>query len=167
MTDYPYDMDLVVDPLNPDNVVVNAPISIFDPSDVNGVTLLALKDPSGLPLPNPVMSNSYGFIPPRIAPSPQTLWKSGEFSGYFNSYKGMRDESLAAADAASDSASAAAAAEAAALAAQAAAVTAAEAATGGGVAVDPVDADALIFTTKTDGSVIIDPADSDALIVTI
>ncbi|GAP54019.1 hypothetical protein AHiyo6_05840 [Arthrobacter sp. Hiyo6] len=112
MTDYPYDMDLVVDPLNPANVVANGLVSIYDPADTAGTTLLALKDPSGNPLPNPVQSNAHGFIPPRIATTPQTLWKSGTFVGFFNSYKGLRDEAVgarSAAEAAAGDASAAAA----------------------------------------------------------
>jgi len=111
VTDYFYDMDLVVDPLNPSNVVANGLVSIYDPADTAGVTLLALKDPSGLPLPNPVPSNANGFLPPRIATVPQTMWKSGGFTGYFNSYKGLRDEAVGAktaAQSAADSANAAA-----------------------------------------------------------
>jgi YD repeat-containing protein len=111
VTDYFYDMDLVVDPLNPANVVANGQVSIFDPADTTGATLLALKDPSGLPLPNPLTSNANGFLPPRIAQVPQTMWKSGGFTGYFNSYKGLRDEAVgavAAAQTAANSASAAA-----------------------------------------------------------
>jgi len=96
MTDYFYDMDLVVDPLNPSNVVANGLVSIYDPADTAGTTLLALKDPSGLPLPNPLPSNANGFLPPRSATVPQTMWKSGGFTGYFNSYKGLRDEAVGA-----------------------------------------------------------------------
>lgn len=96
MTDYFYDMDLVVDPLNPSNVVANGQVAIYDPADTAGTTLLALKDPTGLPLPNPLTSNANGFLPPRIAQIPQTLWKSGGFVGYFNSFKGLRDEAIAA-----------------------------------------------------------------------
>jgi len=110
VTDYFYDMDLVVDPLNPSNVVANGLVSIYDPADTAGVTLLALKDPSGLPLPNPLPSNANGFLPPRIATVPQTMWKSGGFTGYFNSYKGLRDESVAAVTAAQSAANDASAA---------------------------------------------------------
>jgi hypothetical protein len=110
VTDYFYDMDLVVDPLNPSNVVANGLVSIYDPADTAGTTLLALKDPSGLPLPNPVPSNANGFLPPRIATVPQTMWKSGGFTGYFNSYKGLRDESVAAKTAAQTAANSAASA---------------------------------------------------------
>src|SRR4051812_47449549 len=102
-------MDLVVDPHNPSNVVTNGLVSIYDPSDTAGANLLALKDPSGLPLPNPLTSNSYGFLPARSATVPQTMWKSGEFTGYFDSYKGLRDEAVAAKEAAEESAASAAA----------------------------------------------------------
>lgn len=110
MTDYFYDMDLVVDPLNPANVVANGQVSIYDPADTTGATLLALKDPSGLPLPNPLTSNANGFLPPRIATVPQTMWKSGGFTGYFNSYKGLRDEAVGAVSAAQSAANDASAA---------------------------------------------------------
>jgi len=110
VTDYFYDMDLVVDPLNPANVVANGQVSIFDPADTTGATLLALKDPSGLPLPNPLTSNANGFLPPRIATVPQTMWKSGGFTGYFNSYKGLRDEAVGAVSAAQTAANSASAA---------------------------------------------------------
>lgn len=166
MTDYPYDMDLVVDPLNPANVVANGQVYLYDPSDTAGVTPITLKDPAGLPLPNPLTSNSHGFIPPRSATIPQVMWKSGGFIGYFNSYRGLRDEAVAASAAASDSATAASSAIASAVAAQAAAELAATAATGGGIAVDPLDSDTLIVTTKSDGSIVVDPSDSDALIIT-
>ena len=107
MPDYFYDMDLVVDPLNPSNVVANGSVAIYDPADTAGTTLLALKDPSGLPLPNPLTSNANGFLPPRIAQVPQTLWKSGGFDGYFNSFKGLRDEAVSAVAAAQGAADAA------------------------------------------------------------
>lgn len=108
MTDYFYDMDLVLDPLNPSNVVANGQVAIYDPADTAGTTLLALKDPSGLPLPNPLTSNANGFLPPRIAQVPQTMWKSGGFEGYFNSYKGLRDEAVQAVTAAQAAANTAA-----------------------------------------------------------
>lgn len=107
MPDYFYDMDLVVDPLNPSNVVAKGSVAIYDPADTAGTTLLALKDPSGLPLPNPLTSNANGFLPPRIATVPQTLWKSGGFEGYFNSFKGLRDEAVSAVAAAQGAADAA------------------------------------------------------------
>lgn len=96
MADYLYDLDICFDPDNPNNIVRGGLIEIYDANDLEGTTLLALKDTSGLPLPNPMMSNEYGVIGRRIAPVPQCLWKSGPFSGVFNSYKGLRDEAVAA-----------------------------------------------------------------------
>lgn len=189
MTDYFYDMDLVVDPLNPANVVRNGLITLYDPADTEGLEPLAITDPSGVPLPNPIPSNDYGYLPPRIVSVPQTMWKSGDFTGYFNSYKGLRDEAVAArtaaeiAQAAATTAGAdaaavveqqlaataadAAASKAAAAAAQVAAEAAAATSTGGGVALDPTDPDVLLISTKADGTVVPDPSDSDALIITI
>ncbi|WP_455833757.1 SGNH/GDSL hydrolase family protein [Pseudarthrobacter siccitolerans] len=100
MADYLYDLDICFDPDNPNNIVRGGLIEIYDANDLEGTTLLALKDTSGLPIPNPMTSNEYGVIGRRIAPVPQCLWKSGPFSGVFNSYKGLRDEAIAAKEAA-------------------------------------------------------------------
>jgi hypothetical protein len=40
-----------------------------------------------------------------------------------------------------------------------------EAATSGGFAVDPTDADVLLITTRTDGSIAVDPGDADVLLI--
>jgi hypothetical protein len=122
-------------------------------------------------------------------------WSGADFTGFFTSYESMRDAAVnakaaaqeaaanaaeavsealsgstaAASEAASSASSAqsqAASALAAAQAAQAAAEAAAAASSGGGVAIDPADPDALILSTKNDGSVVADPSDSDALIIT-
>jgi hypothetical protein len=96
VTDYKFDMQLVVDPLNPSNVVANGAVGIYDPSDTLGVSLLTLTDLSGLPLTNPLISNNNGFIAPFVANTPQVRWISGTFEGLFNSYQGLRDEAIAA-----------------------------------------------------------------------
>mgnify|MGYP003575681002 CR=1 FL=1 len=166
MTDYPIGMELVVDPDNPMNVVVGGSVGIYAPDDTDGVTLLPLKDLNGFPLANPLTSNAYGFTPGFLAPLPQVRWKSGEFSNVYNSYIGLRDEAVAAKNAAQDAVTEAAGAGASAAVAQAAAELAAQAATGGGVALDPTDADTLVFTTKSDGSIAVDPTDADALLIT-
>ncbi|MCO4256522.1 hypothetical protein [Pseudarthrobacter cellobiosi] len=195
MTDYPLDMQLVVDPLNPENVVRDGAVYLYDPSDEAGVSPIALKDPSGLPLPNPLVSNPFGFIPPSIVTIPKVKWKSGAFEGFFFSYDGLRNEAIAAraaaeiaqaaavtagADAAAaaqaalagavadaaESAVDAAAAQASALAAQASAAAAAATAAGGGMAVHPTDPDILIISTKLDGTVAVKPTDSDVLTIT-
>ena len=96
MADYPYRMQLVVDPDNPRNVVAAGSVSIYDSEDTGKTTLLPLTDPSGVPIPNPITSNSQGFTPPFVTTSPEVLWVSGPYEDYFQSYKGMRDEAVGA-----------------------------------------------------------------------
>jgi hypothetical protein len=95
MTDYPFGMQLVVDPLNPDHVVAEGQVYIYDPSDTGFASPLALKDLNGLPLPNPLISSPAGFLEEFVATSPQVLWKSGDWTGLFDSYRGMLDEVIA------------------------------------------------------------------------
>jgi hypothetical protein len=94
MTDYAFDMQLVVDPFNTSNVVANGQVFIYDTTDTGNLAPLALKDPDGLPLSNPLMSNTNGFLGAFIATSPQVKWVSGAFVGYFNSFTGLRDVAL-------------------------------------------------------------------------
>jgi len=107
MTTYPFDMQLVVDPFNTSNVVANGQIYVYDPGDEGNLAPLALTDPNGLPLTNPLMSNSNGFLPAFRASLPQVKWSGSGFSGYFDSYVGLRDEAVSAKDAALTSAAAA------------------------------------------------------------
>lgn len=100
MTDFPFDLQLVVDPFNTSNVVANGQVFIYDPSDTDNSNPLVLKDPHGLPLTNPLMSNSNGFLQAFLAPSPQVKWASGGFVGYFNSYQGLLNEVILAREAA-------------------------------------------------------------------
>jgi len=118
VTDYPFEQQLVVDPENPENVVRDGEVWIFDPADVDGLAPLALTDPSGLPIVQPLRSTPNAFLPAFIAPVPQVLWKSGPYQNYFNSYTGMLDQALAAAAAAAVAATEAAASAAAAEAAE-------------------------------------------------
>lgn len=94
MTDYPFDMQLVVDPFNTSNVVANGQVYIYATTDTGNLAPLALTDPNGLPLSNPLMSNSNGFLQPFITNAPQVKWVSGGFVGYFNSFTGLRDVAL-------------------------------------------------------------------------
>lgn len=127
MTTYPFKMQLVVDPDNPRNVVAAGSVSIYDSEDTTHTTLLTLTDPSGVPISNPITSNANGFTPPFVTTSPEVLWVSGPYVDYFQSYKGMRDEAVAAVAAAEAAATTAGAqASAAATAALSAAVTDAE-----------------------------------------
>jgi hypothetical protein len=104
MPDYPFEHQLVVDPNNPANVVSNASVYIYDPEDEGGTTPLDLTDPYGFGIAQPLISNALGFVVPFVAQLPQVMWRAGAYSGYLNSYKGLRDEAVAAADAAEESA---------------------------------------------------------------
>ena len=170
---YTFDQIFAVSPDDPEVVAGNAAVTIFDPADPTKAPI-TLADSTGAPLPNPVTVTAQGFGPAFQHPTLDRVgWTGAGLTGYFTSYEGMKNEAKAAKEAAQASSSAAAVAQGNAATAQAAAEAAATeaaeaalAANGGGVAVDPLDADVLIFTTKSDGSVIIDPSDSDALQIT-
>jgi hypothetical protein len=172
MTDYIHEPALVADSASFQRAA-NAPIMVYDADDATNAVPLVLKDLNGLPVANPVTSSQDAFTPWIVTTSAQIKLVGGGLTVILSSYKGLREDALAAQaeaqeartaaqgsrDAAADSASEAAAA-------RAAAELAALAATGGGVAVDPTDADTLIFSTKSDGSIAVDPDDSDALLIT-
>jgi hypothetical protein len=87
-------MQLVVDPFNTSNVVANGQIFIYDPADTGNTSPLPLTDPNGLPISNPLMSNSNGFLPAFITTMPQVKWVGSGFVGFFASYTGLRDVAL-------------------------------------------------------------------------
>jgi hypothetical protein len=87
-------MQLVVDPFNTSNVVANGQIFIYDPADTGNTSPLPLTDPNGLPISNPLMSNSNGFLPAFITTMPQVKWIGSGFVGFFASYAGLRDVAL-------------------------------------------------------------------------
>lgn len=93
---YPFNMQLAVSSLDENMVVRNGSLSIYDPEDTGGTTLLTLTTPGGVPLTNPLTTNEYGLVQPFIADLPQVMWRSGEFEGYFESYEGLRDQAVAA-----------------------------------------------------------------------
>lgn len=107
MPNYPFNMQLAVSSIDENVVMRDGSLSIYDPEDTGGTTLLTLTTPGGVPLPNPLATNEYGLVQPFIATLPQVMWRSGEFEGYFESYKGLRDEAIGARDAAAASALAA------------------------------------------------------------
>jgi hypothetical protein len=104
VTDYPFGMQLAVAPLDENNIIRDGEVWIFEPSDANGVSPLALTDLSGLPMTNPLRSNAFGNTRPFITTVPQVKWKSGVHEGLFDSFKGMFDEAAAAKLAAQDAA---------------------------------------------------------------
>jgi hypothetical protein len=150
MTDYPFEMQLVVDPLNSSNVVANGQVFIYNTADTTNSAPLGLTDPNGTPLSNPLMSNSLGFISAFITSAPQVKWVGGGCFGYFNSFTGLRDEAAAAALAAQGAidtaaAASASAADAAAAAQQAAADAAAAATAGGSTSNIAIDTDGVPY----------------------
>lgn len=93
---YSFDQIFAVDPYNPDQVASNGLVTIFDPGDVNQ-TPIALNTTSGLPLPNPVRVNARGFGPAFTHPTlDRVAWSSGELTGFFTSYEGMKNIALSA-----------------------------------------------------------------------
>lgn len=96
MTYYPFEMSLVVDPENPQNVVAGTDITFYNPTDTSRSTPLALQSTTGVPIANPIRSNQHGFIPPFAAPIPQVMWYGGGFTGYISSFQALLDEAIAA-----------------------------------------------------------------------
>jgi hypothetical protein len=163
-----FDPIFAADPDNPELIAQDASITIFDPDDLT-LAPVAITDITGSPLPNPITVNDKGWGPAFKTVDPDLFrvgWEGAGFKGVFTSYESMRDTALAAKASAEAAQAQAASSLAAAQVAQALATEAAAASSGGGVAVDPVDADVLILSTKDDGTVTVDPADSDALIIT-
>lgn len=104
---YSFDQIFAADPSNPSNIASNAAITIFAPGD-EAMTPLAITDPDGQPLANPITVNANGF---GSAFAHTTLdrvaWAGGGFTGFFTSYEGMKQVALdakVAAEAAADNA---------------------------------------------------------------
>lgn len=100
MTLYPFEVQIAVDATNPSVVVQENAVTFYDPSDTSMITPLALLDPFGLPLANPITTSAAGFTPAFQASIPHVMWTDGTYSGYLSSYKGMLDEAIAARNAA-------------------------------------------------------------------
>jgi hypothetical protein len=165
VTTYPFEAPLFVDAMTFTRAP-NAHITIYDEADTAGTTPLVLTDPNGLPLANPMTSSPDAFGPNFRAPSMRVKWAGQGLTGFLSSPQAVLDEAKAARAAANTASGSASDSATAATAAKAAAEAAAAAAAGGGTAIDPLDPDALLITTKTDGSVAIDPSDADAITIT-
>lgn len=96
MTLYPFEMQLAVDSTHPTVVMQDNTVTFYDPEDTAMLTPLALLDPLGLPLANPVTTSAAGFTPAFQALIPHVMWTDGTYAGYLSSYKGMLDEAIAA-----------------------------------------------------------------------
>jgi hypothetical protein len=96
MTLYPFEMQLAVDATHPTVVMQDNTVTFYDPADTAMLTPLALLDPLGLPLANPVTTSAAGFTPAFQASIPHVMWTDGTYAGYLSSYKGLLDEAVAA-----------------------------------------------------------------------
>lgn len=99
MVDYPYEAILVADPLTFKRAV-SASCTVYDVNDTAQATPLALKDMSGLPLPNPVTSTADAFIPPLITTSEGIKIVGGGLTVVVYSHQGLKNEAVAAREAA-------------------------------------------------------------------
>lgn len=103
-----FDQIFAADPANPSNIAQNASITIFAPGDET-MTPIAITDPDGQPLPNPIPVNANGFGSAFMADIDRVAWAGGGFTGFFTSYDGMKAEAVAAREAAETAVSDAAA----------------------------------------------------------
>lgn len=108
MVFYPYETQLVIDADNPNLVLTNSQVTIYDPADTSFANPLALVDTAGLPLANPLDVSDRGFIPAFQATLPQVMWSGGGYHGYLASYQGVLTQAQAAASSAAAAATAAA-----------------------------------------------------------
>jgi lysophospholipase L1-like esterase len=93
---YTYDPIFAADPNNPATVAKDATITIFDPADAAKAPV-AITDPTGSPLANPLKVNAAGFGPAFQHPTLARVgWMGAGFVGYFTSYEGMLNETVAA-----------------------------------------------------------------------
>lgn len=95
MADYTYESELVADPFTFQRAA-NSAITVYDVTDENETTPLALKDLNGLPLPNPLTSSADAFVPPFVTSSPQVKMVGGGLRVAKSSFQGVRNEAVAA-----------------------------------------------------------------------
>lgn len=106
MPDYPYEGQLIADPVSFQRAV-SAQVTVYDADDATNTTPLALKDASGLPTSNPLTSSSDAFVKPIYAPSQDIKYVGAGLTVFVSSPKGMRDAAAAAALAAQEAANSA------------------------------------------------------------
>ena len=93
---YPYEQIFAADPSDASRVATNGVVTIFAPGDT-AQTPLTITTLTGLPLSNPIQVNDAGYGPAFMhATLDQVAWAGGGLSGLFASYKGMKDEAVAA-----------------------------------------------------------------------
>lgn len=103
MTLYPFEMQIAVDANNAGTVIRSGSVTICDPADATN-TPIALLDAAGIPMANPILTTSQGFVPAFQTSIPHVKWTGGGFAGYLSSYKGLLEEAVAAKEAAQQAA---------------------------------------------------------------
>lgn len=109
MTDYVHDQVLLADAASFTRAP-NSSVTVYDANDAAETTPLELRDLNGLAMSNPMVSSADAFTPAFIATSPQVKLVGGGLAVLSESYKGVRDEAVAAKTAAQAAAADAAAA---------------------------------------------------------
>jgi hypothetical protein len=101
---FTFEQLFAADPANPANIAQNAVVTIFEPGDPTQ-TPLAITDPSGTPLPNPIPVNANGFGPAFAhATLDRVAWAGGGFTAFMTSYEGLKNEAVDARTAAQEAA---------------------------------------------------------------
>lgn len=93
---FPFETQLVISSEITGLVVKNAQVTIYATTDTNLTSPLALVDPKGLPISNPMTSTAEGFLPPFQATQSQVMWSGDGYIGYLSSYQGLLTAALAA-----------------------------------------------------------------------
>ncbi|MET4618711.1 hypothetical protein ABIE18_000134 [Arthrobacter sp. 2762] len=99
MTDYVHDQVLLADAASFTRAP-NSSVTAYDADDASNSTPLTLKDLNGLTMSNPMVSSSDAFTPAFVTTSPLVKLVGGGLAVISASYKGVRDEAVAAKDAA-------------------------------------------------------------------
>ena len=103
MTDYVHDQVLLADAVSFTRAP-NSSVTAYDANDEAETTPLTLKDLNGLPMGNPMVSSADAFIPTFVSTSPLVKLVGGGLAVISASYKGVRDEAIAAKVAAQEAA---------------------------------------------------------------
>lgn len=108
-----YDGLWAIDPSNPANVATDANVTIFDPNDP-AKNPVSLTDADGLPVTNPLVTNSRGFVGAFRADLKRVGWVAGDLVGYLGNFDSIAaDAEIALSDSAQAKMSAAESAQAA------------------------------------------------------
>lgn len=95
MTDYVHDQVLLADAASFTRAP-NSSVTAYDANDASNSSPLVLKDLNGLAMSNPMVSSADAFTPAFVTTSPQVKLVGGGLAVLSQSYKGLRDEALAA-----------------------------------------------------------------------